>query len=61
MKITPNVAATSMPGRASGSSTLSSTWNLVSPSTIAASSTSRGISSKKPIMIQTTSGSEKAI
>ena len=56
MKMTPKVAATRMPGRASGSRTRSSTNGRVRPSTIAASSISRGISSKKPIMIQTTSG-----
>ena len=61
MKMTPNVAATSIPGRTRGSSTASSTLGRVQPSTIAASSISRGISSKKPIMIQTTSGSENAM
>src|SRR5262249_39593728 len=59
-KMTPKMAATIMPGRASGSSTKQSTLALLHPSTSAASSISSGISSKKPIMIQTTSGSEKA-
>ena len=60
MKMTPKMAATTMPGRASGSSTRTRAPRRDAPSTSAASSSSRGISSKKPIMIHTVSGSENA-
>ena len=60
MKMAPNSAAVTSPGRTIGSITCQSTLKWLQPSTSAASSISRGTSSKKPIMIQTMSGSEKA-
>ena len=60
MKMAPKMAATTRPGRTSGSMTRQSAWSGSQPSTRAASSISHGISSKKPIRIQTTSGSENA-
>ena len=61
MKIAPNSDAVTSPGRTMGSITRQSTSKRVQPSMIAASSISCGISSKNPIMIQTTSGRENAI
>ena len=60
MKIAEKIAATISPGRTSGSMTRHSTPTRVQPSTSAASSSSRGISSKKPIRIQIASGRENA-
>ena len=55
MKTRMKVAAS--PGAASGMAILRSTPKRLSPSTSAASSMSRGMSRKKPIIIQITSGS----
>ena len=60
MKMLEKIAATRIPGRTSGRSTLSSVPHGPHPSRAAAASMSRGTSSKKPIMIQMTSGRLKA-
>ena len=50
------MAVAASPGLTIGSSTRLSAPNRVSPLTMAASSTSRGISRKKPRIIHTTNG-----
>ena len=59
--IRQNTTVAASPGFATGSTTRTSTPIRESPSIMAASSSSRGISRKKPCIIQTTKGKLKAV
>ena len=52
-----NSVVTTMPGASSGAITVRSTYSLPAPSTIAASSSSRGMLRMKPRRVQTQNGS----